>query len=121
MLRLFWVLLCLVFTIEAFACLQVEGTFSVDGEDLKIAQKAELGKEYAHPFQGFILSFTIHPDPKSSKAFNLKYKVEERTEKSLDMVSMGVEEISMGQKRQIYAKGLEKKPNTILDIQLTEI
>ena len=88
---------------------------------MKIDQKAELGKEYSLPFHSFILSFTLHPDPKSSKAFNLKYKVEERTEKSLEMVSVGVEEIETGGKREIYAKGMGKKPHSILDLKLTEI
>lgn len=93
----------------------------MDGEDLRISQKTELGKEYSLPFQGFILSFALHPIPKSSKSFNFKYKVEERAKKSLEMVSLGEEEINIGEKRQIYAKGLERKPNSILDLKLTEI
>lgn len=88
---------------------------------MKINQKSEMGKEYALPFLPFILSFTLHPDPKSSKAFNLKYKIEERTEKSLEMVSFGEEEMKIGGKRQIYAKGLGKKPHSIIDLKLTEI
>lgn len=121
MLRLIWVLICLLFTLEVFACLRLEGSFAIDGETLKIDQQAKLGQEYSLPFQSFILSLTLHPDPKSSKAFNLKYKVEERMEKSLEMVSAGVEEISVGDEREIYAKGLGKKPHSILDLKLKEI
>lgn len=121
MLRIFWIIICLAFTLEAFACLRVEGSFAIDGETMKLDQKTEIGREYSLPFNDFILSFTFHPDPKSSKAFNFRYKVEERTSKKLEMVSLGEEDIKVGEKREIYAKGLEKKPHSIIDLKLSEI
>lgn len=121
MLRFGWLLLCLLFTLESFACLRVEGTYSIDGEDLKIDQKVELGREYAIPIQSFILNFALHPDPKSSKSYVLSYRVQERSQRALDLVSSGEEEIDFGDKRQIYAKGIGKKPHSILDLKLLEI
>jgi hypothetical protein len=121
MLRLFWISLCLLFSLESFACLRLEGSFSVDGETMKIDQKTVMGQEYSMPFNNFILSFTFHPNPKSAKAFNFRYKVEERSASKLEMVSLGEDDIRIGQKRQIYAKGLEKKPHSIIDLKINEI
>lgn len=120
MLRVFTSLFLLTFSLSVFACWKVEGSFAVDGETWKINQKFEHNKEYIFPAGNFIVKLTIIPEGK--KTSTLKYIVHEKKGTNLILVTKGEEDaIKEGEQRDIYAKGVEGQPNSIITIKLTNI
>lgn len=108
----------LTLSLNAFACWKVEGSLAVDGETWKINQKFEHNKEYILPMGPFILKMTIKP----GKTQTINYVVQEKKGTVLTLVTKGTEdEIKVGEARDIYAKGEEGQPNSIIIVKLTNI
>lgn len=119
MLKLITLTFITLFTFSAFACWKAEGSFAVDGETYKFSQKVEHEKEYKFPGGNFILSFTLKP---MNKKINLiRYKIEEKKNMKLVLVTLGDEEISADRSNDIFAKGEEGQPNSIITIKLNKI
>lgn len=119
MLKKITTLILLLISVEAFACLRAVGALAVDGEKWKLDQKIEADKEYAFPMGSFILRFTII---EKDKKHVMKYVVEEKKGASLVLVTKGQEEdIESGKSHDIFAKGEQGQPNSIITIKLTNI
>lgn len=100
------------------ACWKVEGSFAVDGETWKINQKFDHNKEYVMPMGPYIVKMTVKP----GKTQTLVYVVQEKKGTNLVLVTKGEEEeIKAGQSRDIFAKGEEGQPNSIITVKLTDI
>jgi hypothetical protein len=98
----------------------MEGSFAVDGETWKIDNKVEHNKEHIFPAGNFIVRLTVKPQDK--KLNSLSWTVHERKANSLVLVTKGTEEdIEAGKSREIYAKGEEGQPNSIIIVKLTNI
>lgn len=108
----------LLWTLPALACWRAQGSLAVDGETWKFDQKIEHNKEYLFPMGTFTLKFTV----KKKKGTNtFVYVVQEKKGLTLTNVTMGDEEVETGKDREIYAKGLEGQPNSIITIKLLNI
>lgn len=112
-------LLAFVLSSAALACWKVEGSLGVDGETWKFSQRFDHNKEYIFPMGSFILKMTLKPQ--SKKEHTLVYVVQERKEKSITLVTEGDEDVEEGQQREIFAKGKEGQPNSIITIKLIPI
>ncbi len=118
MLIKFFTVSLLMLNLNAFACWKVDGSLAVDGETWKINQKFEHNKEYIFPMGTFILKLTIKP----GKTQTLVYVVQEKKGTNLTLVTKGEEEeIKVGESRDIYAKGENSQPNSIITVKLTNI
>jgi hypothetical protein len=106
-------------TSTALACWKVEGSFSVDGETWKINNKLDHQQEHIMPFGNFIVKIMVKPQDK--KLNTLIYIVHERKNNNLVLVSKGEEDIEAGKARDIFAKGEQGQPNSIITIKLTNI
>ena len=120
MLRIFFLFTFLLLSFNAIACWKVEGTFSVDGESYKINNRFDHNKEYLFPMGNFIVKMLLKPQDK--KRNTLIYTIHEKKGTTLSLVSKGEEEgIGEGKERDIYAKGEEGQPNSIITIKLIHI
>ncbi len=118
MLKNIFSIFLLSFSLNAFACWKGEGTLAVDGESWKLNQKIEHNKEYVFPMGTFILKILVKP----GKTQTLVYEVQEKKGINLTLVTKGEEEeIKVGETKEIYAKGEEGQPNSIITIKLTNI
>lgn len=98
----------------------MEGSFAVDGETWKIDNKVEHNKEHIFPAGNFIVKLTVKPQDK--KLNTVSWVVHEKKGNSLVLVTKGVEEdVVAGKTREIYAKGEEGQPNSIIIITLKDI
>ena len=105
---------------NVFACWLVEGSLAVDGETFKFTQKIEHKKEYLFPLGNFILKLTLTPQDK--KKTSVKYLVQEKKGIKLDLVTKGDEEnLKENIKRDIFARGEEGQPNSIITLKLINI
>lgn len=120
MLKLFSLFFGLFLSLEVLACWKIEGSFAVDGETWKINQKIEHNKEYIIPAGTFIFKFSVESIDKKNKRLN--YAVHEKKGTNLTLVTKGDEDnILIGKEREIFAKGEENQPNSIIIIKLTDI
>lgn len=119
MLKTFIILFTLFVSLSASACWKAEGTFAVDGETWKINQKIDHNKEYSLPMGTFILNLKVVPMKGGMN--NLIYSAHEKKGTKLTLVTKGEEEIKENTDREIYAKGEEGQPNSIITIKLTDI
>ena len=120
MLKTFIILFTLFVSLSAFACWKAEGTFAVDGETWKFNQKFDHNKEYSFPMGTFILNLKLVP--LKGGMSTLVYSASEKKGTKLTLVTKGEEEeIKPGTEREIYAKGEEGQPNSIITIKLTNI
>lgn len=104
---------------SALACFKATGSFAVDGEKWKIDHKVEPHKEYIFPMGTFILKMTIKPN---KDKHDVLYVVQEKKGTTLLKVTEGIEEeVVIGQSRDIFAKGEEGQPNSIITIKLIDI
>lgn len=109
-----------LFSLSAFACWHVDGSLAVDGEVFKFNQKVEHKKEYLFPLGNFILKFTLYPQDKKNTM--MRYVVQEKKGLKLLNVTTGEEEnIKENIKRDIFAKGEEGQPNSIITVKLKHI
>jgi len=115
----YFLILLLFITNTALACWKAEGSFAVDGETFKFSQKIDHNKEYKFPGGNFILSMTVTPDGKEMN--NLQYKIEEKKGLKLILVTHGTEELKPKKKTDIFAKGEDGQPNSIITINLVNI
>lgn len=120
MLKIIFLLSTLFFSLSALACLRVEGQLGVDGETHKINQKTELNKEYSLPLGNFIFSFTLKP-AEAKKTYEMKFKLEERRANKLITITRGEEEFEENKAHEVYAKGLEGQPNSIINLKFIPI
>ncbi len=109
----------LLFTSPVFACWKAEGTLGVDGETWKISQKLDHDKEYLFPMGTFILKLKIKPGKKD--LHQLFYFLQEKKNLNLTTVTEGDEEIKVNEQKEIFAKGKEGQPNSIITIKLIKI
>lgn len=120
MLRKLFLLSLFLFSLNAFACWKVEGSFAVDGETWKINNKFDHNKEYIFPMGAFILKMLFKTE--KDKTQTLVYVVQEKNGTTLTLVTEGEEEaIKVGETREVYAKGKEGQPNSIIIVKLTDI
>lgn len=120
MLRSFLAFSLFIFSFSALACWKVNGTFAVDGETWKFDNKVEHNKEYIFPVGNYHVKLTFKPQNK--KLVTLTYAVEERKDKKLVLITKGEEEdLKPGEQRDIFAKGEEGQPNSIITVNLTNI
>jgi hypothetical protein len=120
MLKKLFILTLLSFSLSAFACWKVEGSFAVDGDTWKINQKFNHGQEYSFPMGTFILTMKFRSE--KDKSQTLLYKVQEKKGTTLTLVTEGEEEaLKVGETRDVYAKGKEGQPNSIITVKLTDI
>lgn len=104
---------------SAFACWKVEGTLGVDGETFKFNQKFDHGKEYSFPMGTFILNLTLNSG--KGKIHTVRYTILEKKGVKLNLVTKGDDEVTENTKKEIFAKGEENQPNTILTLNLKHI
>lgn len=120
MLKNFLALFLCLFSVSAFACWKVTGSFAVDGETWKFENKVEHNKEYIFPVGNYHVKLTFRPQDK--KLVTLTYAVEERKDKKLVLITKGEEvDLKAGEHRDIFAKGEEGQPNSIITVKLTNI
>lgn len=115
----YFLLVFLFIAQSALACWKAEGTFAVDGETYKFSQKINHNMEYKFPGANFILSMTLKPIDK--KTTQVTYKIEEKKNLKLILVTMGTDEVTNSKSSDIFAKGEEGQPNSIISIKLTDI
>jgi hypothetical protein len=121
MLKKLFCLLLLLLSFNALACWKVDGSFAVDGDTWKINNKFEHDKEYIFPMGTFILKLKIKPGKEKEKQ-TLLYTVHEKKGITLTLVTQGEEEgIKVGESRDVFAKGEEGQPNSIITVKLTNI
>jgi hypothetical protein len=100
---------------EALACLHITGSVSIDGESWKLNSKIENNKEYIFPMGSFIFKMTM-------KDSTLRYVIQEKRQNTLVLVTQGEEQdIKKNVQKDIYAKGEEGQPHSIITIKLTKI
>jgi hypothetical protein len=110
----------LLFSINAFPCWIAEGTFTTDGEVWKFNQKIEHNKEYIIPAGEFAVHLVLVE--KNKKPDILKYEIKQKKGLKLELISKGEEEeLELNKVRDIFAKGEEGKPNSIITIKLSKI
>lgn len=110
----------LLLSLNAFACWKVDGSFAVDGDTWKINNKFDHGKEYSFPMGTFILTLKVRTE--KDKSQTLVYKVQEKKGTNMTLVTEGEEEaLKVGESRDVYAKGKEGQPNSIITVKLTDI
>lgn len=109
----------LFISLNVFACWKVEGTLGVDGETWKIEQKFDHDKEYSFPMGTFILNLTIKKGKKTDHI--VKYIVQEKKGSVLVLVTKGEEEVQENKPNEIFAKGEQGQPNSIISLKLKHI
>lgn len=120
MLRVFLALSILFSSANSMACWLVEGSLAIDGETFKFGQKVEHKKEYLFPLGNFILKFTLTPQDK--KTTSIRYVIQEKKGIKLHLITKGEEEnLKENVKRDIFARGEESQPNSILTLKLINI
>jgi hypothetical protein len=112
-------LMLIIASFSALACWKVEGTVGVDGETYQIHQKFDHGKEYLFPMGAFILKMTLKPG--KEKKHQVNYVLHEKKGVTLTLVTKGEDEISEDKTEEIFAKGEEGQPNTIITLKLKHI
>lgn len=120
MLKLITSVLILLVSFSAFPCWHFEGKLAVDGETFKVNQKIVHGKDYSFPMGNWILTLSATPI-KGSKNNLVKYQVQEKKGTALTLVTKGEEEVKDGVEEDVYAKGEEGQPNTIITLRLKHI
>jgi hypothetical protein len=115
----FLTLIMFLVSFNAFACWKVDGSLSIDGESYKFNQKFDHGKEYSFPMGSFILNLTI--DTGKNKTHVIKYTVFEKKGIKLNLVTKDDDEVTEGSLKEIFAKGEEGQPNTIITLKLNNI
>ncbi len=111
--------LCLLLSLSAHACWKVEGSFAVDGETWKINQKFDHDKDYMFSMGTFILKLRIGAT--KNKKNSLQYSVQEKKGTTLGLITKGEEDIEVDKTKEIFAKGEEGQPNSILTIKMIHI
>ncbi|MFP5386751.1 MAG: hypothetical protein ACLGHN_11770 [Bacteriovoracia bacterium] len=120
MLRFLLLLVFMSFSVSAFACWKVVGSLSVDGETYKINNRFDHNKEYLFPMGNFIVKLLLKPQDK--KRNTLVYVIHEKKGTKLTLISKGEEEdLIEGAERDIFAKGEEGQPNSIITVKLIHI
>jgi hypothetical protein len=119
MLKSLTLLFTLFLSLNVLACWKLEGSYSVDGESWKINQKFIHDKEYAFPMGSFILRMSLKSD--KNKQQLLTYIVQEKKGATLTLITEGVEKIKLNQSQDIYAKGKEGQPHSIITVKITNI
>jgi hypothetical protein len=120
MLKKITTIFVLLFSINAFSCWVVEGSFSTDGEVWKFNQKFEHNKEYIIPAGEFAVHLVLVE--KNKKPDILRYEIKQKKGLKLELISKGEEEeLELNKVRDIFAKGEEGKPNSIITIKLSKI
>ena len=112
-------LLLALLSFSAFACWKVEGTLGIDGETFKFSQKFEHGKEYSFPMGSLILNLSFNTG--KQKIHTLSYAVFEKKGLKLNFITKGDEEVTENTTKEIFAKGEENQPNSILTLNLKHI
>lgn len=105
-------------SMNVLACWRIEGSVAVDGETYKLDFKADHGKEYIFPMGVFIYKMTVDKGKEKGKQL-VKYVLQEKKKTALTLITKGEEEVSEGKSEDIYAKGEEGQPNSIITIKLT--
>lgn len=119
MLKILAVIFSFILALNVWACWKVEGNLAVDGETFKLNQKFVHGKDYSFPMGSFILSLSIHQRKNGNNV--VKYLLQEKKGASLVLVTKGEEEIKNESSKDIFAKGEEGQPNSIITLKINHI
>lgn len=120
MLKIIISILFFTFSLSAFACWRFEGKLAVDGETFKVDQKIVHDKSYSFPMGNWIMTLSVHAK-KDSKINVVKYQIQEKKGTTLTLVTQGEEEVKDGVEEDVFAKGEEGQPNTIITLKLKHI
>ena len=122
MLKTLFLFFVMCVSAQAFACWKVEGSVAIDGETFKIHQKVDHDKEYIMPVGTFIFKMKVSQgkDTKNKK-HTLTYSIEEKKNTTLTLVTRGTEMIKEETTEEIYSKGEEGQPHSIITIKLNNI
>ncbi len=106
----------------ALACWKLEGSLAIDGETWKINSKIDHDKEYIFPMGVFILKLMITRDQSNKKFHTINYAIHEKKGASVLPITIGEEEeVELDKSKQIYAKGGEGRPHSIITIKLKDL
>lgn len=119
MLKILATIFSFVLTFNVWACWKVEGSLAVDGETFKLNQKFVHDKAYSFPMGSFILNLSIHPRKNGNNI--VKYSLNEKKGTTLVLVTKGEEEIKNDSSKDIFAKGEEGQPNSIITLRINHI
>jgi hypothetical protein len=114
-------LLLLLVSSSAWACWSIDLNLGIDGEDYKFQQKIDHDKKYSLHLGSYILNLKLIKNKNKNKTINFEYKLEERKEKKLIIITQGEEEIAINVKKEIYAKGEENQPHSIITLKLSPL
>lgn len=107
---------------SALGCWKLEGSLGIDGETWNMSSKVEPGKEYIFPMGSFIFKVTINRDESGKKYNKIRYTIQQKKGTTLSLVTSGEEEeVEAGKTKEIYAKGEEGQPHSLINIKLTDI
>lgn len=121
MLKIFLIGLTLLLTLPALACFRMQGDVAVDGETFKIDQKLEHDKQYTLPMGSFIFNLKLTKFKDSKTKHHVKFSLHEKKGTKLILVTDGEEDLEETKSRELYAKGKEGQPNSIINFKLTNI
>jgi hypothetical protein len=121
MLKSILIFILVLLSLPTLACLRIEGKVGVDGQTYKLDQKLDLNQEYNMAMGSFLFAFRLGPDPKVMNQYIFKYRLEERKNNKLVKVSEGDEEVGTTRSHEIFAKGEEGQPNSIITVKFSEI
>jgi len=112
-------LLFILFSSSAWACWSLDLKLAIDGDVFKIQHKTDHDKDYTQALGPYILNFKLKKD--QNKSINFIYRLDEKKNQKLVLITQGEEEISLGVNKEIYAKGEENQPHSIITLKLNSI
>lgn len=115
----FLTLVLVLISFNTFACWKVDGSLGIDGETYTFNQKIDHDKEYSFPMGSFILNLTVASG--KSKTHVVKYSVFEKKGIKLILITKDEDEVTEGTLKEVYAKGEDGQPNTIITLKLNNI
>ncbi len=119
MLKIFLLISFSLVSSNSYGCLIGKGSLSIDGEIFPLHQKFEPKKKYLFPAGSFLLQIRL---VEKGKKLKLSYVIKEKRGTTLMIISRGDEEdMEEGQEREIFAKGLPGKPNSIISFTFEHI
>jgi hypothetical protein len=114
-------MMLMLLPLNLWAAWDVELGLGIDGETWKIEhQKFEDGKEQSVNMGNYILKMTIKKS-KIETGLDVLYTLHEKKGVELILITKGDEVIEQKLKKDIYAKGEEKQPNTIITLKLKNL
>lgn len=118
----YFLMMLLLLPLSLWAAWDVEVGLGIDGETWKIEhQKFEEGKEQViNMGTNYVLKMTILKS-KIEEGLDIRYTLHEKKKEELILVTTGEDTVQKVLKKDIYAKGEEKQPNTIITLKFKNL